>query len=74
MANVEEAQAGLDFAKRFEIIKGAEAKNIRLAAVDLSDESAIAAALPRCAFTNSHCQRDSTVSHLLTRSLRPLVP
>lgn len=71
MANVEEAQAGLDFAKRFEIIKGAEAKNIRLAAVDLSDESAIAAALPRCAFTNSHCQhrqRNSIVSHLLTRS------
>ncbi len=47
VADVEEAQAGLDFAKRFEIIKGAEAKNIRLEAVDLSDESAIADALPR---------------------------
>ncbi len=48
VADVGEAQAGLDFAKRFEIIKGAEAKNIRLQAVDLSDESAIADALPRC--------------------------
>ncbi|KAL0019003.1 hypothetical protein WJX79_006320 [Trebouxia sp. C0005] len=47
VADVEEAQAGLDFAKRFEIIKSAEAKNIRLEAVDLSDESAIADALPR---------------------------
>ncbi|KAL0030841.1 hypothetical protein WJX77_009090 [Trebouxia sp. C0004] len=47
VADVEQAQAGLNFAKRFEIIKGAEAKNIRLEAVDLSDESAIADALPR---------------------------
>ncbi len=47
VADVEEAQAGLDFAKRFEIIKGAEAKNVKLEAVDLSDESAIAGALPR---------------------------
>lgn len=49
VADVEEAQAGLDFAKRFEIIKGSEVKNIRLQAVDLSDESAIADALPRSA-------------------------
>lgn len=48
MSDVEEAQAGLDFAKRFEIIKGSEVKNIRLQAVDLSDASAIADALPRC--------------------------
>jgi hypothetical protein len=50
VADVEEAQAGLDFAKRFEIIKGAEAKNIKLEAVNLSDESAIADALPRYSF------------------------
>ena len=42
-----EAQAGLDFAKRFEILKGDEIKRIRLQEVDLSDESSIAAALPR---------------------------
>ena len=48
VSDVEEAQAGLDFAKRFEIIKGSEVKNIRLQAVDLSDASAIADALPRC--------------------------
>lgn len=58
VADVEEAQAGLDFAKRFEIIKGAEAKNIRLEAVDLSDESAIADALPRYSFA-AHLQMHS---------------
>lgn len=47
MSDIEEAQAGLDFAKRFEIIKGSETKNIKLQAVDLSDESAITGALPR---------------------------
>ena len=54
VADVEEAQAGLDFAKRFEIIKGSEVKNIRLQAVDLSDESAIADALPRYAAAGHH--------------------
>ena len=47
VSDIEQAQAGLDFAKRFEIIKGSETKNIRLQEVDLSDASAIAAALPR---------------------------
>ena len=47
MSDIEEAQAGLDFAKRFEIIKGSETKNIKLQAVDLSDASALADALPR---------------------------
>lgn len=47
VSDIEEAQAGLDFAKRFEIIKGSETKNIKLQAVDLSDESAITSALPR---------------------------
>ena len=47
VSDIEQAQAGLDFAKRFEIIKGSETKNIRLREVDLSDASAIAAALPR---------------------------
>ena len=47
MSDIEEAQASLEFAKRFELIKGSETKNIRLQDVDLSDESAIAAALPR---------------------------
>ena len=47
VSDVKEAQAGLDFAKRFEIIKGAETKNIRLQEVDLSDASSIAEALPR---------------------------
>ncbi|KAL3138363.1 hypothetical protein ABBQ32_006166 [Trebouxia sp. C0010 RCD-2024] len=47
VSDIKGARAGLDFAKRFEIIKGSETKNIRLQEVDLSDASAIAAALPR---------------------------
>lgn len=44
-----EAQAGIEFAKRFELIKGDESKRLRLQEVDLSDESSIAEALPRFA-------------------------
>ena len=59
MSDIEEAQAGLDFAKRFEIIKGSETKNIKLQAVDLSDESAITDALPRYLPPSCHsCMQD----------------
>lgn len=50
-----EAQAGIEFAKRFELIKGDESKRLRLQEVDLSDESSIAEALPRFACTSLCC-------------------
>ena len=55
VTDLEEAQASLEFAKRFELIKGQETKNIKLQGVDLSDESAIASALPRYS-TSESCQ------------------
>ena len=48
-----EAQAGIEFAKKFELIKGDESKRLRLQEVDLSDESSIAEGLPRFHFPPS---------------------
>lgn len=50
MTDAAEAQAGIEFAKKFELIKSDESKRLRLQEVDLSDESSIAEALPRLHF------------------------
>lgn len=52
VSDAAEAQAGIEFAKRFELIKGDESKRLRLQEVDLSNESSIAEALPRCISTH----------------------
>ncbi len=45
--DAEEGAALLDFAKRFELLKGVDAGKLRLAEVDFSDEEAITAAIPK---------------------------
>ena len=69
VTDLQEAQASLEFAKRFELIKGQETKNIKLQGVDLSDESAIASALPRysaCESCQELCMFQISACHLLT--------
>ena len=53
-----EAQAAIKFAKRFEILKGDEAKRLRLQEVDLTSESSIAETVPWSDLTSyTHSQQ-----------------
>ncbi len=47
VSDLEEAEALLDFAKRFEIIRKAEISSLSLSEVDFADEESIAAGLPK---------------------------